>query len=78
MKLTKCLNHHHHECVSDTWTKWARPQAEWAKGPADQPNSLAGRPGFEAVWPEPWLPHVYMRRRSLSQWRKLVEATPPG
>jgi hypothetical protein len=52
------------------WTKWARPQAEWAQGPA-------GRPGFEVVRPEPWLPHVYMRRRSPSRWRMSVEATPP-
>jgi hypothetical protein len=76
VKLPKCQNHHHHRGVFDTWTKWARPQAEWAKGLAVRPNSLAGRPGFEAVPPEPWLPRVYTRRRSLSRWRKMVEATP--
>jgi hypothetical protein len=38
----------------------------------------AGWAGFEAVLPEPWLPCVYTRRRSPSQWRKLVEADPPG
>jgi hypothetical protein len=40
-------------------------------------NSLAGRPGFEAVWPTPWLPRAYMTRRMPSRWRKLVEAVPP-
>jgi hypothetical protein len=53
------------------WTKWARPQAEWAKGPA-------GQLGFEVVRLEPWLPRVYMRRKSPSRWRKLVEAITPG
>jgi hypothetical protein len=72
-----CLFDHHGD-VFDTWTKWARPQAEWAQGPAGRPNSLASWPGFEAVWPEPWLSCVYTRRISLSQWRKSVEAAPPG
>jgi hypothetical protein len=36
VKLTKCQNHHHHGGVFDTWTKWTRPQAEWAQGPAGQ------------------------------------------
>jgi hypothetical protein len=60
------------------WTKWARPQAEWAQGPAGWPNSLVGRPGFEAVQPKPWLPCIYMRRRNPSLWRKSVEASPAG
>jgi hypothetical protein len=34
VKLTKCKNEHHHEGVSNTWTKWARPRAKWAQGPA--------------------------------------------
>jgi hypothetical protein len=44
VKLTKCQNEHHHGGVFDTWTKWAKPQAKWAQGPA-------GRPGFESVQP---------------------------
>jgi hypothetical protein len=64
-------NHHNHGGVFDTWTKCTRAQAEWTQGPAS-------RLGFEALWPEPWLPHVYTRRRSPSQWRKSVEATPPS
>jgi hypothetical protein len=78
MKLIKCQNHHHHGGVFDTWTKWPRPQVEWAQGPPGRPNSLASRPGFEVIRPAPWLPHVYTWRRRLSQRRKLVEATPPG
>jgi hypothetical protein len=77
VKLTKCQNHHHHGGVFDTWTKWDIPQAEWTKGLAGRPNSLVDRPGFEAVQPEPWWPCVNTRRRSLSQWRKSVEAAPP-
>jgi hypothetical protein len=42
VKLTKYQNHHHHGGAFDTWTKWARPQAEWAQGLADRPNSLIG------------------------------------
>jgi hypothetical protein len=49
VKLTKCHNHHRHVGVFDMWTKWARPQAEWTQGFVGRPNSLAGRPGFEAV-----------------------------
>jgi hypothetical protein len=30
-----------HGGVFDTWTRWAKPQAERAQGPADRPNSLA-------------------------------------
>jgi hypothetical protein len=71
VKLTKCQNHDHHRGVFDMWTKWTRPQDEWAQGPV-------GWPGFEAVRSEPWLPHIYMRRRSPSRRRKSVEATPPG
>jgi hypothetical protein len=56
----------------------ARPQAEWAKGLASRPNSLGGRPRFKAVRPETWLPRVYMRRTSPSQWTKSVEAAPLG
>jgi hypothetical protein len=41
VKLTKCQNHHPHGDVFNTWTKWARTQAEWAYGPADGSNSLA-------------------------------------
>jgi hypothetical protein len=78
MKFIKCQNHHHHEGVFDTWTKWPRPQVEWAQGPPGRPNSLASRPGFEVIRPAPWLPHVYTWRRRLSQRRKLVEAAPPG
>jgi hypothetical protein len=76
VKLTKCQNHHHHRIVFDTWTKWARPQVELAKGPANRPNTLADWPGFEVVWPMPWLPCIYMRR-SLSRWKKSMEAAPP-
>jgi hypothetical protein len=36
VKLTKCQNRHHHGGVFDKWTKWARPQAEWARGSAGQ------------------------------------------
>jgi hypothetical protein len=57
-------NNHHHRGVFDTWTKRSRPQIEWAQGLIDWPNSLVDRPGFEAVRPEPWLPHVYTRRQS--------------
>jgi hypothetical protein len=64
--------------VYATWTKWARPQAEWAQGPTGLPNSFIGQLGFEAGRPEPWFPCVYTRRRRLSRWRKLVEAAPPG
>jgi hypothetical protein len=74
VKLTKCQNHHHHGGVFHVWTKWARPQAEWALGQAGRPNSLASQPGFEAVQPEPWLPRVYKRRRSPSCWRPLHPA----
>jgi hypothetical protein len=31
--LTKCQNHHHHRSVFDTWTEWAKPQAEQAQVP---------------------------------------------
>jgi hypothetical protein len=31
------------------WIEWAKPQAERAQGPADRPNSLAGRPGLKSV-----------------------------
>jgi hypothetical protein len=43
------------------WTKWARPQAEWVQGSAGRPNSLASRPGFEAVQLEPWLLMVVIK-----------------
>jgi hypothetical protein len=78
VKLTRCQNHHHHEGVFDTWTNWARPQDEWPQEPVGQPNSLATRLGFEAIQPSPWLPCIYTRRRRLSRWRNLVEATPLG
>jgi hypothetical protein len=35
VKLIKYQNHHHHMGVFDTWTKWARPQTEWAQGSID-------------------------------------------
>jgi hypothetical protein len=44
--LTKCQNHQYHRGVLGTWTKWARPQAEWVQGPIDRPNSMAGQPGL--------------------------------
>jgi hypothetical protein len=78
VKLIKCQNHHHHGGVFDMWTKWARPQAKWAKGSAGRPNSSTGWPGFEVVQSQPWLPRLYMRRRSLSRWRKSVQAAPPN
>jgi hypothetical protein len=78
VKLTKSQNHHHHRGVFDMWTKWPRPHAEWAQGPPERPNSLAGKSGFEAVRPEPWLSHVYKRRRRLSWRRESVGATPPS
>jgi hypothetical protein len=31
VKLIKCQNHHHHSGVFDTWTEWAKPQAERAQ-----------------------------------------------
>jgi hypothetical protein len=70
VKLTKCQNHHYHRPL-DTRAKWARPQAEWAQG-------LVGRLGLEAVQPESWFPCIYTRRKRLSQWRKLMEASPPS
>jgi hypothetical protein len=36
-----------------------------------------GRSGFEAVRPEPWLPCIYMRRRSSSRWRPLHQIIRP-
>jgi hypothetical protein len=78
VKLTKYQNHHHHRDVFDMWTKWARPWAEWAQGLTGRLNSLASQPAFEAVKPEPWLPHDYTRRGMPSWWRKSVEAAPPG
>jgi hypothetical protein len=41
MKLTKCQNEQHHRGVFDIMTKWAKPRAKWAQGPADWPNSMA-------------------------------------
>jgi hypothetical protein len=41
-------------------------------------SALRGWPGFKVVQPETWLPHVYTRRRSPSQWRKSVEAASLG
>jgi hypothetical protein len=37
VKLTRCQNHHNHRGVFDTWTKWVKPQAERAQGPAGRP-----------------------------------------
>jgi hypothetical protein len=48
------------------------------RGPASQGVGLGGRPRFEVIRHEPWLPHIYIRRRRLSRWRKSVEAPPPG
>jgi hypothetical protein len=45
VKLTKCQNEHHHGGVFDTWTKWTKPQAKWAQGPAGQGLSRLG-PGL--------------------------------
>jgi hypothetical protein len=42
VKLTKCQNHHHHGGVFDTWTEWAKPQAEQAQGPTSQVLSRFG------------------------------------
>jgi hypothetical protein len=78
VKLTKYKNHHHHRGAFDMWIKWARPQAEWEKGPAGRPNSLAGQPGFEVVQPTPWLPCGYTRRRSPSRWRLLHPTSRPA
>jgi hypothetical protein len=50
VKLTKCQNEHHHEGVFDTWTNWGKPQAKWAQGPTDQPNSMAGQLGLGLGW----------------------------
>jgi hypothetical protein len=60
VKLTKCQSRHHHGGVFDTWIMWAKPQAKWAQGPACQPNSFAGRPGFELAHPGTWLTHLYV------------------
>jgi hypothetical protein len=59
MKLTKCQNHHHHGRVFDTWTEWAKPQAERAKGSVGWPISLAGWPGLKLVWPVASWTRVY-------------------
>jgi hypothetical protein len=71
VKLTKCQNHHHHGGVFDTWTEWARPQAERAKG-------SAGRPGLKSVPPVASCTRVYTRRGRPRRWRKVVEAIPPS
>jgi hypothetical protein len=59
-------------------TSKPKPQAKRAQEPTGWPNSLADRPVFKVVHPETWLPCIYTRRRSPSQWRMLVEAAPPG
>jgi hypothetical protein len=75
VKLTKCQNHHHHGGVFDTWTEWAKPQAERAQRSADRPNSLAGHPCFMLVWPVASRTRVYTSCRRprwwRSQWRPL-------
>jgi hypothetical protein len=40
VKLPKCQNEHHYGGAFDMWTKWAKPQAKWAQGPASQGLSL--------------------------------------
>jgi hypothetical protein len=60
VKLTKCQNEHHHGVLFDMWTKWAKPQDKWAKGPPGWPKSLADRLGFESAQPETLLTHLYI------------------
>jgi hypothetical protein len=78
VKLTKFQKHHRHGGVFDMWTEWAKPQAERALGPTGWPNSLADRPGLKSVWPVASWTCVCMRRGRPRQWRKAVEAIPPG
>jgi hypothetical protein len=70
VKLTKCQNHHHHGGVFDTWTEWAKPQAEWVQGSAAQPNTLAGWPGSKSVRPMTSWTCVYTIRGRPRLWRK--------
>jgi hypothetical protein len=78
VKLTKCQNEHHHRGVFDTWTKWAKPQAKWAQGPVDWPNSLAGQPRFESARPETWLTRLYIDSQGMVRGLKAVEVERSG
>jgi hypothetical protein len=71
VKLTKCQNLYHHGGVFDTWTEWAKP-------PADRPNSLAGPLAIKLVQPAASLSRVYMRRGRPRRWRKAVGWPPLG
>jgi hypothetical protein len=42
VKLNKYQNEHHHGGVFDMRTKWAKPQAKWAQGPAGSGLSRLG------------------------------------
>jgi hypothetical protein len=68
----------HPEDVPDTRRQCAKATDWWAQGVAGWPNPLADRPGFMSVWPEASWTCVYMRRGRPRQWRKSVEASPPG
>jgi hypothetical protein len=78
VKLTKCQKEHQHRGVFDMWTKWAKPQAKWAQGPAGRPNYLVGRPGFESAQLETWLTRLYVGSQGRIQGLKAVEAERSG
>jgi hypothetical protein len=74
LKLTKCQNEHHHGVVFDPWTKWATPQVKWAQRPADRPNSLACRLGFELAQSRTFLTRLYVGSQGRIRGLKVVEA----
>jgi hypothetical protein len=78
VKLTNCQNEHHHGGIFETWTKWAKPQANWAQGPVDRPNSLPGWPGFEMAWARTWLTRLYVGSQGRIRGSKAVEAEMSG
>jgi hypothetical protein len=78
VKLTKCQNEHPDGGVFDTWTKWAKPHAKWAQGPAGQPISLADRLGFELARPEAWLTRLYISSQGRIRGLKAVDAEKSG
>jgi hypothetical protein len=67
VKLTKCQIEHYHGGVFDMWTKWAKPQAKLAQGPA-------GRPGFESTQHGIWLTRLYIGSEGRIRGLKAVEA----
>jgi hypothetical protein len=71
VKLTKSQNEHHHMGVFDTWTRWAKPHAMWALGPA-------GRLGFESARPRALLIRLYVGSQGRIRGLKAVEAKRSG